>query len=66
MKPSCAVTKLTEAYGERPSSAYRSEEPDSREATSRMPPELSRQKSRTVSRYLSFHSHHGGGNRPTW
>ena len=25
-----------------------------------------RQKSRTVSRYLSFHSHHGGGKLPTW
>ena len=65
MKPSCAVTKFTEAYGERPSSAYRSDEPASRVATVRMPAERPRQKSRTVSRYWSFHSTHGGGNSPT-
>ena len=59
MKPSWAVTKLTEAYGDRPSSAYRSLDPARRDATYRMPPELARQKSRMVSRYLSFHSTHG-------
>ena len=65
MKPSCAVTKLTEVYGDRPSSAYRSLEPASREAMSRIEP-WPRQKSRSVSRKRSFHSTHGGGNEPTW
>ena len=37
MKPSWAVTKLIEEYGERPSSAYRSLEPARRVATVRMP-----------------------------
>ena len=65
MKPSCAVTKFTELYADRPSSAYRSEEPASRVATMRIPEECPRQKSRIVSRYWSFHSTHGGGIRPT-
>ncbi len=65
MKPSWAVTKLTDAYGDRPSSAYRSEEPASREATSWMPRDSCRQKSRIVSRKRSFHSTHGGGKEPT-
>ena len=38
MKPSWAVTKLTEVYGDRPSSAYRSPDPASREAMSRIEP----------------------------
>ena len=65
MKPSCAVTKFTDAYGDRPSSAYRSEEPATRVATVRMPLEAPRQKSRISSRNWSFHSIHGGGNSPT-
>ena len=65
MKPSCAVTKLIELYAERPSSAYRSDEPASRVATVLLPEEWLRQKSRISSRYWSFHSTHGGGIRPT-
>ena len=66
VNPSCEVTKLIELYGERPSSAYRSEEPASRVASVRIPSLVdARQKSRTVSRYWSFHSTHGGGNSPT-
>jgi hypothetical protein len=49
VKPSCAVTKLIDANGRRPSSAYRSDEPVKRCAKS---PTVARerQKSRIVSR----------------
>jgi len=65
VKPSWAVTKLIELYAERPSSAYRSDEPASRVATVLLPEAWSRQKSRMTSRYWSFHSTHGGGKPPT-
>src|SRR4029078_10903466 len=66
VNPSCEVTKLIELYGDRPSSAYGSDEPSSRVASVRIPSLVdARQKSRTVSRYWSFHSTHGGGNSPT-
>ena len=66
MKPSCAVTKLMLAIGRRPSCSYRSDEPVSREANSPSVDGSPRQKSRTVSRYLPFHSVHSGGKLPTW
>ena len=66
MKPSCAVTKLTLAIGRRPVCSYRSDEPDRRLANSPSVDGSPRQKSRTVSRYLPFHSDHSGGNPPTW
>ncbi len=65
MKPSWQVAKLTEATGRRPLVSYRSLEPDSREANSGSAVSP-RQKSRTVSRYLPFHSLHSGGKLPTW
>jgi hypothetical protein len=34
VKPSCAVTKLMDAYGRRPSFSYRSADPVRREANS--------------------------------
>ena len=66
MKPSCAVTKLMLATGRRPDVSYRSAEPVSRAANSPTVPGSPRQKSRTVSRYLPFHSVHCGGKLPTW
>ena len=66
MKPSCAVTKLIEAMGRRLSASYRSDEPVKRAANSPRLPGSPRQKSRTVSRYLPFHSVHSGGKPPTW
>ena len=54
-----------ELYADRPSSAYRSEEPANLVANVRTPSACPRQKSRRVSRYWSFHSTHGGGIRPT-
>ena len=65
MKPSWAVTKLTLATGVRPEYWYRSEEPVMREANSPSVEGSPRQKSRTVSRYLPFHSLHSGGKPPT-
>src|SRR5699024_1543194 len=64
--PSCAVTKLIDATGVRPVRSYRSEEPVIRLANSPNVEGSPRQKSRTVSRYLPFHSVHSGGNPPTW
>src|ERR1051325_2103861 len=66
VNPSCAVTKLIEAIGRRLSFSYRSEDPVNRDANSPSPGTSPRQKSRTVSRYLPFHSVHRGGNPPTW
>ena len=60
MNPSCAVTKLIDAIGRRLSFSYRSEEPVKREANSPRLAGSPRQKSRTVSRYLPFHSVHSG------
>ena len=64
-EPSWAMTKLMDAIGLRPVVPYRSEEPASREAKSGSEENSPRQKSRTVSRYLPFHSDHKGGNPPT-
>ena len=66
VKPSCAVMKLTDAIGLRPVCSYRSDEPATRLANSASVDGSPRQKSRTVSRYLPFHSLHRGGNPPTW
>src|SRR5215213_10580305 len=66
VKPSCATTKLIEAIGLRPECSYRSLEPVIREANSPSVADSPRQKSRTVSRYLPFHSVHSGGKLPTW
>ncbi|CAM5590653.1 hypothetical protein SHIRM173S_01317 [Streptomyces hirsutus] len=66
VKPSCAVTKLTLARGRRLLCAYRSEEPVRREANSPSVCGSVRQKSRTASRYLPFHSDHSWGKLPTW
>ena len=66
MKPSWQVTKLTEATGRLLSLRYRSLDPVSREANSGSVAGRPRQKSRTVSRYLPFHSLHSGGKLPTW
>ena len=66
MKPSWAVTKLIEAIGLRPLCSYRSREPVRRDANSPSVLGSPRQKSRTVSRYLPFHSVHSGGKLPTW
>src|SRR5215469_3342327 len=66
VKPSWQVTKLIEATGRRPLVSYRSLEPDSREANSGRVDGWPRQKSRTASRYLPFHSLHSGGKLPTW
>ncbi len=60
MKPSCAVMKLIEAIGLRPVCSYRSDEPATRLANSASVDGSPRQKSRTVSRYLPFHSVHSG------
>src|SRR5690606_34140399 len=66
VNPSWQVTKLIEATGRRPDVSYRSAEPVSREANSGSAEWVPRQKSRTVSRYLPFHSVHSGGKLPTW
>ena len=66
VNPSWAVTKLIDAIGRRPLFSYRSEEPVMREANSGSEAASPRQKSRTVSRYLPFHSVHSGGKPPTW
>src|SRR6185369_16933551 len=66
VNPSCAVTKLIEWNGLRPSSWYRSADPVIREANSARVAGSPRQKSRTVSRYLPFHSVQFGGKLPTW
>ena len=66
MNPSCAVTKLMLATGRRPLVSYRSELPVSRDAISPSVVSQPRQKSRTESRYLPFHSDHNGGKLPTW
>ena len=66
MNPSWQVTKFTEATGRRALVSYRSLEPVSREANSGSVAARPRQKSRTVSRYLPFHSDHSGGKWPTW
>ncbi|SNY69416.1 hypothetical protein SAMN05421748_13542 [Paractinoplanes atraurantiacus] len=65
MKPSCAVTKLMDAIGRRPSISYRSELPVNRDANSPRLAGSARQKSRIESRYLPFHSVQLGGNPPT-
>src|SRR5258705_3189012 len=65
VKPSCAVTKLMLANGRRPEFSYRSDEPVMRDANSPRVDGSPRQKSRTVSRYLPFHSVHRGGEFPT-
>ncbi len=66
VKPSWAVTKLIEATGRRAELSYRSAEPVRRDANSPRVEGSPRQKSRTVSRYLPFHSVHCGGKLPTW
>src|ERR1700722_6652694 len=66
VNPSCAVTKLTEATGLRPSLWYRSLEPVSREANSGSVADWPRHRPRTVYRYLLVHSLHHGGKLPTW
>ncbi len=66
MKPSWAATKLIDAIGLRPECSYRSLDPVSREANSPRVEASPRQKSRTVSRNLPFHSVHSGGKLPTW
>ena len=66
VKPSCAVTKLMLATGRRVSAWYRSELPVRRDASSGSVAGSPRQKSRTVSRYLPFHSDQTGGKLPTW
>ena len=66
MKPSCAVTKLTLAQGLRPRWLKQSAEAASRVAISASLPSSPFQKSRTVSRNLSFHSAQPGGKPPTW
>lgn len=66
VKPSWAVTKLMDAKGRRPECSYRSAEPVMRLANSPSVEGSPRQKSRTVSRYLPFHSVHCGGKLPTW
>ncbi len=58
--------KLIEALGRRPLWAYRSDEPDSRDATSPSPGTSPRHQSRIESRYLPFHSVHSVGKLPTW
>ena len=63
MKPSCAVTKLIDADGCRPSSWYRSLEPVKRDANDAAFAR-ERQKSRIVSRYWSFHSVQSTGKLP--
>ena len=64
MKPSWAVTKLTEAAGVR-AGQYRSEEPAMRVTIPESGP-WPRQKSRTSSRNRPFHSAHAGPKPPTW
>src|SRR5215218_9967800 len=66
VNPSWATTKLIEAMGLRPECSYRSLEPVMRDANSPSVAASPRQKSRTVSRYLPFHSVHSGGKLPTW
>src|SRR5262249_31457810 len=62
--PSCAVMKLTHADGFRPRRSNRSGDATKRvERAAGFAWPL--QKSRTVSRYLSFHSPQPGGNSPT-
>ena len=56
MNPSCAVTKFTLACGCRPDELYRSLLPARRVASSGSVPRSPRQKRRTASRYLPFHS----------
>ena len=65
MKPSWAMTKLMEAIGRLPLEAYKSDDPVRRPASSESIAGSPRQKSRTVSRYLPFHSVHRGGKPPT-
>ena len=65
MNPSCAVTKLMDADGWRPSFWYRSLDPVKRRANSATAA-CSRQKSRTESRYIPFHSDQSTGKFPTW
>src|SRR4051794_26784275 len=66
VNPSWAVTKFTDDHGRRPPCSYRSDEPVSRDANSPRVAGSPRQKSRTVSRYIPFHSDHIGGKLPTW
>src|SRR5579862_886738 len=65
VKPSCAATKLMLASGDRPPPRYRSELPVTRDANSPIEPSAPRQKSRTPSRYLPFHSFQMTGKFPT-
>ena len=55
-----------EAIGRRAECSYKSLDPVRREANSPRDAASPRQKSRTVSRYLPFHSVHSGGKLPTW
>src|SRR5947199_13071 len=64
VKPSCAVTKLIDANGERPSPWYKSLEPVNRDANSDTGA-CARQKSRMLSRYNPFHSPQRTGKLPT-
>ena len=65
MKPSCAVTKLIDANGSRPFVCV--EVARAGEALRELADEpCPRQKSRTASRYLPFHSAQRTGKFPTW
>src|SRR5947209_1684187 len=66
VNPSCAVTKLTLAYVRRPPAAYRSLDPEIREASSPLFPGSARQNERTPSRYSPFHSAQPTGKLPIW
>jgi hypothetical protein len=66
LKPSWAVTRLTDDQGRRPRLLKRSPDAVILRANSGVMPSSPFQKRRTVSRNLSFHSAHPGGNRPTW
>ena len=65
VKPSCAVTKLSERDGRFDVPAKRSADPETRVAKSATRPRSPRQKRRTVSRKRSFHSPQPAGNAPT-
>ena len=66
VKPSWAVTKLSEALGRRRRRPKRSSLPASRVARSWRVGVAPRHVSRTVLRNRSFHSAHGAGNPPRW
>src|ERR1700735_881605 len=66
VNPSCAVMKLIDAEGFRPSLLYKSLDPVSRYAKSDSCPLSPFQNRLTVSRYLPLHSAHSTGKLPTW